>query len=199
MSRLRGTLATFASLLLILVIAGPATASHGEPGSQLPFAMQLFATADEPLDMSPGFPLARDTFGTRCSAASDWLATINSVGRAAHLGRVSVTQSHCTRIDIFTAPPLPAVIGDGHMVVTAANGDELRIDYSGSFLFYPTGEGVGTSVLSYGPMTIAGGTGRFAGASGTIVGRAIDSFPAGPNVADFSGTIVYRASDTARN
>ncbi len=96
--------------------------------------MNIVAAADEPLEMSPGSPFVRDTFGARCSLASNWVTTINSAGTAAHLGRVSVTQSHCTIINVFAPPPMPATFGDGEMVITAANGDELWLAYSGSFL-----------------------------------------------------------------
>ena len=153
---------------------------------------------DRPLDMAPGAPpfLERSTFGGRCSRAVDWVTTIDSNGTATHLGRVSVLQSHCTRFDFLASPPMPADFTDGRMVVTAANGDELWIRYSGTFLFYP-GATVeeGQSDISYGSMTIAGGTGRFEGASGTITGSAIDNWPAGPHVADFHGRIEYDASN----
>jgi hypothetical protein len=148
--------------------------------------------------MAPGFPLERSTFEGRCSVPSDWVTTIDSVGTAAHLGKVSMTQSHCTQIDI-TSPLNPAVIMDGRVTVVAPNGDELWMTYTGSFIFTPTtGPDVGISNITY-AMTIVGGTGRFAHASGSADGTAVDYFPDGPNTADFSGVIWYDASDRSSN
>lgn len=198
MRSLRGLLAFLSAVLLVLAVAAPAAATRGQPELQVPFRMSVVAAADEPLNMSPGFPIIRDTFSGRCTAPSDWVTTINSRGTASQLGQVSVTQSHCTQINIFTAPPLPAIFADGQMVITAANGDQLRLEYTGSFLFTPTSaEDTGISNITYAVMTVVGGTGRFAGASGSISGSAVDIFPAGPNVAHFSGTITFDASNSA--
>lgn len=195
----RGLLAFLSAVLLVLVVAAPAAATRGQPDLQVPFQMHVVAAADEPLNMSPGFPIVRDTFAGRCTAPSDWVTTINSTGTASQLGRVTVTQSHCTQINIFTAPPLPAVLADGRMVITAANGDQLRLVYTGSFLFTPTSaENTGVSNIAYESMTIVGGTGRFTGASGSISGSAVDNFPAGPNVASFSGMITFDASHSSQ-
>lgn len=49
--------------------------------------------------------------------------------------------------------------GTGSVTLTAANGDELRFDYVGR-LDPATGRGTGT-------FTLTGGTGRFAGATGS--------------------------------
>jgi len=189
-----------AALIAVFVAAAPAAATRGQPDQRLPFQLHLVGH-DRPLDMAPGMPpfLDRSTFGGRCTLPSDWVTTIDSAGTAAHLGRVSVVQSHCTRFDFLAAPPQDATFADGLMVVTAANGDQLWIEYAGSFLFYPgaTPE-VGVSRISYSSVAIVGGTGRFKGASGTMVGSAVDDFPLGANIAVLRGTIVYDASNQAR-
>lgn len=190
MRRGRRILAFLAALALASAVVAPVAATQGQP---VPFRMHVVG-ADRPLNMSPGFPVVRDLFGGRCSVASDWVTTMDTAGTAVHLGRVTVIQSHCTRIDIFTTPN-PAVFGDGHMVIKAADGDELWLEYSGSFVFYASGTpDVGVSMITYSTMTVVGGTGRFEGATGSITGRAVDNFPDGPNTADFGGAILYDPS-----
>ena len=183
-------LALSAVTALTLALAAPAAATQGQ---RVPFQMHVVG-ADQPLNMSPGFPVVRDTFAGRCSIPSDWVTTIDLRGTAAHLGRVSVVASHCTQFDIFTTPN-PGVFQDGEMTVTAANGDELWIEYAGHFLFTPgdTPE-VGVSDISFTTLTVTGGTGRFEGATGSLSGHAIDNFPAGPHTAAFAGWIVYDPS-----
>lgn len=68
------------------------------------------------------------------------------IGEATHLGRVSVAWSHC--------PAEPEYIMDGRMILTAANGDQLFGIYDHDDL---------SSV------TVTGGTGRFSGATGSLV------------------------------
>jgi hypothetical protein len=67
------------------------------------------------------------------------------------------------------------------MVFTAANGDELRLDFEGAFTSPTTAEGT---------YTLTGGTGRFRGATG---GATFEAFtPDGVHVAaTFEGTIRY--------
>jgi hypothetical protein len=85
--------------------------------------------------------------------------TTDGEGVATHLG-------HYTRHLVVTINEDLSL--DGHLVITAANGDKLCIHLTGSFI-----------TLS-GTYTIIGGTGRFADASGS---------------ADFSATFI--AADTA--
>lgn len=75
----------------------------------------------------------------------------DAAGQVTHMGRVTASWSHC--------PDEPAYTTDGRLTLTAANGDKLygRYDYD------PTSES-----NSF-PVTWAGGTGRFADASGTAV------------------------------
>jgi hypothetical protein len=176
--------------LIIGVLAGPVSASQGRP---VPFQMHVVGL-DRPLDMSPGFPFVGSTFDGRCSVPSTWVTTIDSTGTAAHLGHVSVTQSHCTWFDVLGTAATENPFVDGQMVITAANGDELWVHYSGYFLFAAASEAVGVSDIHYETMTIVGGTGRFEGASGSLTGRARDDFPTGPNAASYAGTIVYDPS-----
>ena len=188
-------LALLAVLPLATAFAMPAAATQAQA---VPFAMHVVGT-DQPLNMSPGFPFVRDLFGGRCSIPSDWVTTFDGAGNAVHLGQVTVEESHCTQIDIFTVPN-PGIFQDGRMVITAANGDELWIAYSGGFLFTPGATpDVGVSQIDISTMTVVGGTGRFAGATGSISGHAVDNFPAGPSTGDFHGWIVYDPSIQARS
>ncbi len=193
---MRRLFAILAAMALALVVAVPAAATRGAPTQQLPFHLRM-SGVDRPLEMAPGvIPfLDRSTFGGRCSVPSDWITTVDSVGVAQHLGRVSVVSWHCTRFDFFSPPPGLSVFNGGHMTLTAANGDELWVTYSGTFLFYPGDTpDVGLSKATFETMTIVGGTGRFSDASGSLTGTAVDNFPAGPNVTTISGTITYDAS-----
>ena len=67
-------------------------------------------------------------------------------GEATHLGRVTVAWSHC--------PTEPEYIMDGRMILTAANGDQLYGLYDHDNLS---------------AVTVTGGTGRFSGATGSLV------------------------------
>lgn len=192
MRRLLAVLAM--SAVMVGVLAAPAAATQGQA---VPFSMHVVGL-DRPLDMSPGFPFVGSTFDGRCSVPSTWVTTIDSTGTAAHLGLVSVTQSHCTWFDVLGTATTENPFVDGRMVITAANGDQLWVHYSGYFLFAATSEAVGVSDIHYETMTIVGGTGRFEGASGSLTGRARDDFPAGPNAASFAGTIVYDPSVQAK-
>ena len=74
-----------------------------------------------------------------------------STGNATHMGRVEAFWSHC--------PAETDYFGDGMLILVAANGDEL-------YGFYDYSEPAGIPVLT--PITLDGGTGRFATASGEI-------------------------------
>lgn len=70
------------------------------------------------------------------------------MGRSAQAGNLSLG-----------APTVNGFPGTGTVTITAANGDQVKFKFSG-FLNPYTGEGAG-------PLEITGGTGRFAGATGT--------------------------------
>ena len=97
---------------------------------------------------------------------------VETAGNATHLGSF-------TRTEFLFSGPGGAI--SGSVVFTAANGDELWADFTGSFTSPTTAEGT---------YTFTGGTGRFGGATGTADFEAIT--PDGVHVvASFEGSISY--------
>src|SRR4051812_23994623 len=94
------------------------------------------------------------------------------VGQATHLGRF-------TRTEYFALDGLGGI--SGTMVFTAANGDQLDLDFDGQFIS-PT-----TVVGTY---EFTGGTGRFRDAAGTADFQAVLG-PQGQVEVDFAGSIRY--------
>jgi hypothetical protein len=78
-------------------------------------------------------------------------------GRLAHLGKTTLTAHETV---IFTSPMTTRIVG-GSATLTAANGDQLFLAYSGTGALI---EGKLQDSLSY---VITGGTGRFARATGS--------------------------------
>jgi hypothetical protein len=131
---------------------------------------------------SPSFP-GGDTFDGRCSQPSQWVSTSAGSGVISHLGRVSWTTEHCFQLFAGT-------FGDAELVITAANGDQL----------FGTYDGVMTGETSFAEsLVITGGTGRFAGASGTIEESGWFDPGTGYMEIDGIGSISYDASDRASN
>ncbi|CAN5887082.1 hypothetical protein BH24GEM1_BH24GEM1_20590 [soil metagenome] len=84
---------------------------------------------------------------------------LEGAGTATHIGRYTITNSHC--LDLTTG----AFTG-GVFVKTAANGDQLFGTYSGIGSIIVPPEPVGRFAIQ-GTLEFTGGTGRFAGTSGT--------------------------------
>jgi hypothetical protein len=122
-----------------------------------------------------GFPTAADhsrpfhgSGYEMITGANANVLTTDGEGVATHLG-------HFTRHLVVTINPDASL--DGDLVFTAANGDELWIHLTGSFITF-TGE-----------YTITGGTGRFSDASGSAEFTA--SMDGGVISFSFNGTIQY--------
>lgn len=130
--------------------------------------------------MSPVFPEG-DTFGGRCSTPSQWISTSSGTGVISHLGAVSWVTEHCFQLGTGT-------FGDARLVITAANGDRVYGTYDGVM----TGETTFAETL-----TITGGTGRFAGASGTVDETGWFDPVTGYMEVTGTGWIVYDASARA--
>jgi hypothetical protein len=87
------------------------------------------------------------------------LVVLDGSGTATHVGRYTITNSHC--LDLATG-----AFTNGTFVKTAANGDQLYGTYSGLGTVIVAPAPVGRFQIA-GTLTFTGGTGRFAGVSGT--------------------------------
>ena len=100
-------------------------------------------------------------------------------GQATHLGRFHLTYE--LEVDLLTLP----FETFGSSVFTAANGDTITTDIIG--LGTPGGADADSVVEFH---TITGGTGRFAGATGTFVRTYLLNLATGATSGSFAGTIV---------
>lgn len=102
-------------------------------------------------------------------------------GKATLLGRFTMTYE--LEVDLLTLPFQTI----GSAVFTAANGDTLFTDITG--LGTPTEPDVNSIVEVH---TITGGTGRFAGATGSFIRKYLLNLVTGVTSGSFEGTIVLK-------
>lgn len=104
-------------------------------------------------------------------------------GTVAHLGRVEVEAANCTGGDLETGE---AEISAGSATFTAADGSTITVVYSG------TQQAPNGTIAEYTTThTVTGGTGRFAGASGTWTIAGTVDLSAGRLLGDVSGWLSY--------
>ena len=116
---------------------------------RLPFKGSLQGNADPPVFEPPPSPY--------------FSAHLLAEGQATHLGRFTMDLSH--RVNLETGEGL------GTALFTAANGDTLTTDVKGQAK--PAGTPTAFTVVEV--HTVTGGTGRFAGSTGTLtITRAVD-------------------------
>jgi hypothetical protein len=101
-------------------------------------------------------------------------------GRATHLGNYTITFEYVVNLDDFTA------IGSVHFV--AANGDSLFAEIVESQGTVPTDEGISFLESTY---DITGGTGRFAGARGSITEESVINVITHVKFGSFDGSIRF--------
>jgi hypothetical protein len=118
-----------------------------------------------------------DLSGLPTTITSDAIGT----GIATHLGQF--TASWFVVIDVTNVP----IVGIGVGVYTAANGDSFFVDTVGEGS--PTDDPDVISILDM--LTITGGTGRFAGATGSFIRKALLNQVTGFTSGSFEGTISY--------
>ncbi len=170
---------------LLLVIGGGsvAVATPGQPDAMVP-VKGAGVGQDE-----------RDLQSTGCSLEEGqapllWRFTSEGTGQVSHLGRVTYTFTQCLHED-FT-------ITEGVLTLGAANGDTLVLDYTGEVTQYVPGDPDAFWELSW---AASGGTGRFAGASGTGDGSAVTHTETSPlegtTELAFNGMLAYDASNRA--
>jgi hypothetical protein len=172
---------TALAAVAILGLASPAVAAANPPVSHT--LTGTVVTVDSPPDFTaPG-----------CPAGAEWRYTAAGTAILSHLGRSEFVISHCS---YFTGPTT-GYFDNGTITITAANGDQLYMEQSGTFELYMDDEGALISVPSV-HWTITGGTGRFTNATGAGDLAARSSNVLAPPTltrGTLTGSITYRASD----
>ena len=111
---------------------------------------------------------------------------VEATGQATHLGRFTLDIPHVVNPATRTAV--------GSYEFTAANGDKVCAEFSG----------IATPTATPGVLyieetaTITGGTGRFAGATGSFTTERVVDTTTGTVVGSFEGTISWRAGKGKR-
>ena len=145
-------------------------------------ALAPSASAAEERPISGWFTVAVVPVDQRCGPNAITIG-FEGAGVASHLGRMTGNGSNCTE------PTLGAEsveIWDGTATFVAADGSTLTAAYSG-VQAAPVGGAAETIVTN----TVVGGTGRFAGASGSWTQTGTIDFVTGSFTGTFSGWIAY--------
>jgi hypothetical protein len=168
MNWLRGWMVGAATLLSV-------SAAHADPGGLQPFRVRVEATETFSPGPNPGVQFV----------------VLEGTGKGTHFGKLTYD---ATELLDFTQGPSPsnpnriAVVTDGELVITAANGDQLFATYVGEGSA-PGADGV---VHGTGTAVIEGGTGRFACASGTVPFTVAIDLATANEVIDFDGSADLR-------
>ena len=112
-----------------------------------------------------GFGTGQDVLGppiASCPAGSGWYVQENGKGFFTQLGSVKWTYHQCAAADLSTG--YGWTTAPGSMTITAANGDQLLLSYEMRFRATPLP--IPTTAQAQIKWTVAGGSGRFAGARG---------------------------------
>ena len=108
---------------------------------------------------------------------------VEATGNASHLGRFELAIPHLVNLATRSAT--------GTYEFTATNGDKLFADFIGHST--PTAEPNVIAIVE--TATITGGTGRFAGATGSFTAERLFDRAADTTVGSFKGTIRLRDND----
>ena len=117
-----------------------------------------------------------------CQAPSLVGVTTGS-GHASHMGATTGIATDCATL----TPASTFSFANGKLTLTAANGDEVRVDYSGSLSATATPPIYAVT----GTYRITGGTGRFSNANGTGTLQGIENLHTGQGQLQLSGAISY--------
>lgn len=132
--------------LLPIALLSLAPAASADDGPWRPFRASV--DVSETMTLNP----------LRC-AATMALGETTGKGHATHMGRIALLATDCP-VFVPGSPVIPVI--DGRMEITAANGDKLFGVYNGSLTMVSA-----TDANLNAAYSITGGTGRFAGASGS--------------------------------
>ncbi|MFO7691500.1 MAG: hypothetical protein R6V57_00305 [Vicinamibacterales bacterium] len=181
------------------VTAGVSAASAKAAKGERPFKATAMWNAAAPQwagnPAEPGY--APSLFGGRCSVPSDYVITAGFEGEATHAGHVTGSTSHCSQL---LWGPGGAVMGatysDGQGIMHTANGSTIILRYGNGTTGFDPDSGL---LWFRDQWTFIGGTGLFAGATGSgVEGGSFASFEAILSGAPVSmwmeGTITYDPS-----
>jgi hypothetical protein len=145
-------------------------------------------SAADPARPFAGHDRVADTLLTPsgCPAGANWRYSATGTGWFRHLGLTSVAVTHCTFVDMATGT---GSFGPGTITLTAANGDELDLVHRGTFSLAMTPDGL-TSAFDM-TWVVAGGTGRFAGATGSGTTHGWSLLSTRITTASYRGEIAY--------
>jgi hypothetical protein len=133
------------------------------------------------------------TFFGRCEPAAAWLSYFGITGTMPHLGRVDGSASHCVYLDPTEEFEVRYDQGSGWL--RSASGDDALLEY-GDGRAWRAGDG---AMAFEDAWTFVGGTGRFAGLTGTGTGFGTftdQQLVAGEGVGYLMrGTMAYDASN----
>jgi hypothetical protein len=158
---IRHFLSIFSSALALLAIFGCGQSTPLGPAVESPTSQPGAAPASA-LGTVP-WKESYQAFGTITADASCpaplLLVSLEGEGTATHVGNYTIVNSHCV-------DPSTGALTKGTFVKTAANGDQIFGTYIGSTTVIQPPAPVGIFEVD-GTLTFTGGTGRFAGATGT--------------------------------
>jgi hypothetical protein len=162
--------------LVCLAISAPAVLASDRQPHPRPFWGNLTGQATFP---QSGACLA--------ITGAPWQTLSVTEGRVTHLGRTSLSTSHCSTLDGSAAV-------NGVATFTAANGDEVWAIYTATTVVWPSPPDM--LLVQESDFTVVGGTGRFDGASGHLQGTVYVTYegindPSWPLRFVLSGTLVY--------
>jgi len=132
-----------------------------------------------PLKMSA---VKQEQAGYTPNCPSKFGGTTTGTGKSTHLGKISFTASDCI------TPMENHYTFKGKLTITAANGDKITGDYSGSLVPLNTPP---MYSLSDAKFEITGGTGRFSNASGSADLQGSQNLQTGKGKIEADGTISY--------
>jgi hypothetical protein len=126
--------------------------------------------------------VTQEKSGLNPDCPSGYGGTTTGTGKSSHMGKISIAANDCI------------TLGDNHyefigkLTITAANGDKLSGDYSGSLV--PT-DAVLVYSFSNATFQITGGTGRSSKASGSMAFHGPPHIQTGTRKMEADGTVSY--------